>query len=145
MKKQRSRWQNKNWREGRNVFISIHIKKYWNNRQEANRKKGGNRIEWEERRVGGEKCESQTLRLWFFFTLYYSFYWGRKWPPTPVFLLGESHGQRSLAGYSLWGPRVGHDWATFFFPTWLTFHQITPRLWLYVYHNCGLISIQCLS
>ena len=27
----------------------------------------------------------------------------RKGPPTPVFLLGESHGQRSPAGYSLWG------------------------------------------
>ena len=24
--------------------------------------------------------------------------WRRKWPPTPVFLPGESHGQRSLAG-----------------------------------------------
>ena len=23
---------------------------------------------------------------------------GRKWPPTPVFLPGEFHGQRSLAG-----------------------------------------------
>ena len=27
----------------------------------------------------------------------------RKWQPTPVFLPGESHGQRSLGGYSLWG------------------------------------------
>ena len=27
----------------------------------------------------------------------------RKWQPTPVFLPGESHGQRSLAGYSPWG------------------------------------------
>ena len=27
----------------------------------------------------------------------------RKWQPTPVFLPGESHGQRSLAGYSAWG------------------------------------------
>ena len=27
----------------------------------------------------------------------------RKWQPTPVFLPGESHGQRSQAGYSLWG------------------------------------------
>ena len=26
--------------------------------------------------------------------------WGRKWQPTPVFLPGEFHGQRSLAGYS---------------------------------------------
>ena len=29
--------------------------------------------------------------------------WRRKWQPTPVFLLGESQGQRSLAGYSPWG------------------------------------------
>ena len=27
----------------------------------------------------------------------------RAWQPTPVFLAGESHGQRSLAGYSPWG------------------------------------------
>ena len=29
-----------------------------------------------------------------------SFPWRRKWKPTPVFLPGESHGQRSLVGYS---------------------------------------------
>ena len=29
--------------------------------------------------------------------------WRRKWQPTPVFLPGESHGQRSLAGYRPWG------------------------------------------
>ena len=29
--------------------------------------------------------------------------WGRKWQPTLVFLPGESHGQRRLVGYSLWG------------------------------------------
>ena len=35
--------------------------------------------------------------------------WKRKWQPTPVFLLGESHGQRSLAGYrSMGSPRAGH-------------------------------------
>ena len=28
--------------------------------------------------------------------------WRRKWQSTPVFLPGNSHGQRSLAGYSLW-------------------------------------------
>ena len=26
--------------------------------------------------------------------------WRRKWQPTPVFLLGKSHGHSSLAGYS---------------------------------------------
>ena len=27
----------------------------------------------------------------------------RKWQPTPVFLPGKFHGQKSLAGYSPWG------------------------------------------
>ena len=34
----------------------------------------------------------------------------KKWQPAPVFLLGESHGQRSLAGYSPQCRRVRHDW-----------------------------------
>ena len=29
--------------------------------------------------------------------------WSRKWQPTPVFLPGESHGQRGMVGYSPWG------------------------------------------
>ena len=29
--------------------------------------------------------------------------WRRKWQPTSVFLPGESHGWKSLAGYSHWG------------------------------------------
>ena len=35
--------------------------------------------------------------------------WSRKWQSTPVFLSGESHGQRSLAGYSPWGHK---EWDT---------------------------------
>ena len=31
--------------------------------------------------------------------------WRRRWQPTPIFLPGESHGQRSLAGYNPWGHR----------------------------------------
>ena len=31
------------------------------------------------------------------------FPWRRKWQPTPVLLPGESHGGRSLVGYSPWG------------------------------------------
>ena len=39
--------------------------------------------------------------------------WRRKWQPTPVFLSEKSHGQRNLAGYSLWGlKRVGCDLVT---------------------------------
>ena len=35
--------------------------------------------------------------------------WRRAWQPTPVLLPGEPHGQRSLAGYSLWGRK---EWDT---------------------------------
>ena len=39
--------------------------------------------------------------------------WRKKWQPTPVVLPGESHGQRTLVGYSSWGlKRVTQDLAT---------------------------------
>ena len=45
-----------------------------------------------------------------------------KWQPTPVFLPGESHGERNLVGYSPWGlQRVDYDWshlACVFIPVW---------------------------
>ena len=37
--------------------------------------------------------------------------WRSAWQPTPVFLPGKCHGQRSLAGYSHRVKRVRHDWA----------------------------------
>ena len=37
-------------------------------------------------------------------------HWRRKWQRTPVFLPGESQGQRSLLGCRLWGCTVRHDW-----------------------------------
>ena len=45
--------------------------------------------------------------------------WRRAWPPTPVFLSGESHGQRSLAGYRPWGRRESDR-------TEVTTHASTP-------------------
>ena len=36
----------------------------------------------------------------------------REWLPTPVFLFGEFHGQRGLAGYSSWGSK---EWVS---PKW---------------------------
>ena len=40
--------------------------------------------------------------------------WRREWLPTPVFLPGEFHEQRSLVGYSPWGPKDSDttDWLT---------------------------------
>ena len=45
--------------------------------------------------------------------------WRRAWQPTPVFLPGRSHGQRSLAGYSPWS----QTWLSMlylFMDTWTT-------------------------
>jgi len=44
--------------------------------------------------------------------------WRRNWEPIPVVLPGGSHGQRSLAGYSQWGQRVGHELVTKAPPPW---------------------------
>ena len=46
-------------------------------------------------RVGDDGAASLS-----FFTF---MHWRRKWQPTPVFLPGESHGRKSLVGYSPWG------------------------------------------
>ena len=34
--------------------------------------------------------------------------WSRAWQPTPVFLPGKSHRQRSLVGYSQWDRKESH-------------------------------------
>ena len=39
------------------------------------------------------RCERRGLDPWL-----RKIPWGRPWQPTPVFLSGEAHGQRSLAG-----------------------------------------------
>ena len=50
------------------------------------------------------RCKRRRFDLWVG-----KFPYRRAWQSTPVYLLGESHGQRSLAGYNLWDCRVGHD------------------------------------
>ena len=49
----------------------------------------------------GTGCQNQVLNYLPItsFLIYSLNCWRRKWQPTPVFLPGESHGQRSLAGY----------------------------------------------
>ena len=48
--------------------------------------------------------------------------WRRKWQPTPVFLPGKPHGQRSVASYSPWGcRRVGQSF--------VTIEQTTSKVW----------------
>ena len=45
------------------------------------------------------RCKRHGLYLWVG-----KIPWRKKWQPTPVFLPGKPHGQRSLAGYRPWGP-----------------------------------------
>ena len=55
--------------------------------------------------------------------------WRRAWQPTPVFLPGEPHGQRSLAGYSPWGRKESDttEQITFHFSLWC--HTLNMTLW----------------
>ena len=49
--------------------------------------------------------------------------WNGKWHPTPVFLPGIFHGQRSLAGYSSWATVHGVSKSQ----TWLSDWAYTPH------------------
>ena len=82
--------------------------------------------------------------------------WRRKWQPTPVFLPGESHGRRSLVGYSPRGCKESGmtEQLHFHFTLWsqLTFHVSimcsvhgVDSLWphgLYLYHHSNHYWIQ---
>ena len=52
-------------------------------------------------------CQCRRLEKLGFDSLVRKVPWSRKWQPTPVFLPGKFHGERSLAGYicSSWVPK----------------------------------------
>ena len=56
--------------------------------------------------------------------------WRREWLPTPVFLPGESHGQRSLVGDSPWGRKES---------------DMSEQLTLSCHLNPGVTMIQSMS
>ena len=49
--------------------------------------------------------------------------WRRTWQLTPLFLPGESHGQRSLVGYSPWGLSKSHTQLK-----WLNMHPVRESI-----------------
>ena len=58
--------------------------------------------------------------------------WRREWQPTPVFLPGEFHLQRSVAGYSPWGRKLSDtiEWLYFIFndlQCWVNFWCTAKR------------------
>ena len=59
------------------------------------------RILWHSGKESACQCQRHK---WCSFNLWVGkMPWRKEWQPTPVFLLGKSHGQRSLGGYSPWG------------------------------------------
>ena len=58
--------------------------------------------------------------------------WRRVWQPTPIFLPGESHGQKSLEGESGWGTHVN---------PWL----IHVNIWQKPLQYCKVISLQLIK
>ena len=92
--------------------------------------------------------------------------WRRKWPPTPVFLPGELHGQRNLGGYCPWGckeldktEQLTHtQWLIYWVSFWCrakwfsymlhSFHVLFHSgLWQDVEYSslCSIVGACCLS
>ena len=64
--------------------------------------------------AGGKEsaCQSRRCKRWEFDPWACNILWRRKWKPTPIFIPGKPHGQRSPAGSQSTGSqRIGHDWA----------------------------------
>ena len=63
------------------------------------------RIPWAEEpgRLQSMGCRRVRLDWATSLSLFTFIHWRRKWQPTPVFLPGESQGERSLVGCRLWG------------------------------------------
>ena len=88
----------------------------------------------------GCKESDTTEQLHFMhFSHFILYHWRRKWQPTPVFLPGESHGQRSRAGHDPWGHRESdmtevtkHTPFSFFLPcSCITGLTCTSFIWVW--------------
>ena len=62
-------------------------------------------------------------------------FWRRKWQPTPVFLPGEFHGQKNLAGPSPWGCKESDT------TEWLTYTPSVRWICAKLYHILGEKSL----
>ena len=70
------------------------------------------------------------------------FLWRRPWQPTPVFLPGESYGQRSLVGYGPQGCKELDTTERMCARTHAHTHTHTHTYSLYTWHYCFHIQ-QC--
>ena len=65
--------------------------------------------------------------------------WRRKWQPTPVFLPGEFHGQRSLAGYSPWSHKELATTEHTHAHTHGDYKMLPPYFMLFCFFACPLV------
>ena len=73
-------------------------------------------------------------------------HWRRKWQLTPVFLPGESHGQRSLGGYSPWDRKSWTwvvDWRERMFISAFPSFVLSNKGGGSVVYNCDVSVNQC--
>jgi len=72
---------------------------------------------WLPRWLSGKEsaCQCSRCKRCRFYPWVRKIPWRKKPQPTSVFLLGKSHGQRSLVGYSPPGRGVRHNWADYYF------------------------------
>ena len=77
---------------------------------------------WHSGTESARQCRRQRFNPWV-----RKIPWRRKWQPTPVFLPGKSHGQRSVTVYiqSMRLQRVRHDWETEHTYTYM--YQLFPK------------------
>ena len=80
------------------------------------------------------KSVTKYSKLQLHFTHFILYHWRRKWQPTPVFLPGDPHGQRTLAGHGPWGRRESDT-------TEVTEHAYTYNSLSHCCCLCMLISI----
>ena len=76
--------------------------------------------------------------------------WRKKWQPTPVFLPGKSHDQRSLVGCSPWGHKESdtikdmhtwhcRQWLLFTIHTYYSFFPIFT--WFFTFRSCVCVCV----
>ena len=87
-------------------------------------------VQWLDNPTKKPACQSRSCRRCGF-DPWVKISWSRKWSPIPVFLPGESHGQRSLEGYS---PRGHKELDT----TEANQSILSPLLQLFIIINRGL-------
>ena len=68
-------------------------------------------------------------------------HWRSKWQPAPVFLPGKFHGQKNLAGYSLWGHKDSDTTESIYLSIYITEYILFPILFHYrLFSSVHLLS-----